>query len=584
MKREITVKLQLLPNMPGCYQMKDIKGNIIYVGKAKDLKKRVNQYFVGAHDFKTTKMVSHIDDFDYIITHTEKEALLLEINLIKKYTPRFNIMFMDDKSYPYLKLNRVDYPSLKIVRETKKDPKAKYFGPYPDVNSARLTMRILNEIYPLRKCRIMPKKVCLYYHLKQCLGPCEFKVEPHIQQTMIDEVTKFLNGDVQLVLKNLQEKLIEASEALAFEKAREYHELMLAINQTIAKQSMELTQLKNADVFNYYLDKDYISIQVLLIRQGKLLQKDLSLVPLYGDYQDEFSSYIMQYYQTHDYPKEILLPKEFKDTVLNDALENRVIYPIKGNKYQLILLAKENAKNHHEMKFETSNRQSEGIDEACKELNQLLKKDIVTIELFDNSNISGQDNVSAMVVFRSGMPQKSLYRHFKLVDRQDDYASMQEVLYRRYFRLLKEGLTFPDLIIVDGGKGQLNIAKSVLESLDLKIDVCGLVKDDKHSTASLMNSDYQLLQINKESQLFFLLTRMQDEVHRFAISYHQKLRTKRMKHSALDDINGVGALRKEKLMQHFKTFSKIKEASIEDLEKVVGKKVAQSIFITIHSE
>ena len=580
MNKPLALKLQSLPNKPGCYQMKDINNNIIYVGKAKDLKKRVNQYFVGAHDFKTTKLVSNIVDVDFIVTHTEKEALLLEINLIKKYSPRYNIMFMDDKSYPYLKLEKKSYPSLKVVRESKKDAKAKYFGPYPDVASARFTWQLLNQIFPLRKCRVLPKKVCLYYHMNQCLGPCEYTIDQTIQQQMIEDVTRFLNGDTSLVLNRLKERLNIFVDNLQFEKAQEINELIGAINKTVDKQNVDFSSIKNADVINYFLDKDYISITILQIKNQKLLHKTENLLPIYGNYQDEMISYIMQYYQLHDLPLEVILPTELSNEYLDELLNNRAVFPTKGVKNKLLTMAYDNAKINHQTRFENQLRIDSNLQAALLELDRLFNKNIKTIEIFDNSNISGSHNVSAMVVFEDGLPNKNKYRHFKLEDRQDDYASMYEVLYRRYLRLLKDDGEFPDLVLLDGGKGQISICKKVFEELDLNITIAGLVKDGKHQTTALLNVDGEKLPLNKESQLFFLLTRMQVEVHRFALSYHTKLRSKAMKKSILDDIEGVGPNRKTKLMKHFKSIKNIEKASFEELKDIVGEKVAKSILET----
>ncbi|MFI3284973.1 MAG: excinuclease ABC subunit UvrC, partial [Erysipelotrichaceae bacterium] len=500
---------------------------------------------------------------------------------IKKYTPRYNIIFMDDKTYPYLKLEKGKYPSLKIVRESKKDAKAKYFGPYPDVLSARFTQKVLNEIYPLRKCKKIPNKVCLYYHLNQCLGPCVYPIDDAVITKMQDGVIRFLNGETQDVLTFLNQQMEQYIETLAFEKAKEVHDRILAIQNTVSKQNVDFESLKNVDIFHYYLDKDYISIQGLFVRNGKLLYKTSSILPIYADAEEEVTSFLLQYYQTHDIASELILPNTLIDDGLEGLLESKISYPVRTSKrHKLLSMAYENAKIAHQERFENELRKNQNLDIAVNELNQIFKRTIERVELFDVSNISGQDNVSAMVVFDQGQPMKKYYRLFKLEDRQDDYASMYEVLYRRYFRLLKDKESLPSLLLVDGGKGHIQIAKQVMQALDLNIEIAGLVKNEQHKTTALLDQDLNPIALNKESQLFFLLTRMQDEVHRFALSYHTKLRSKRMQKSILDDVKGIGEVKKEKLFKHFKTISNIKKANREELAKIVGKKAADSILIT----
>ena len=584
MNREyLNAKLASLPLEPGCYLMKDASGKIIYVGKAKKLKSRVNQYFVGVHDYKTQKLVTLIADFDFIVTHTEKEALVLEINLIKKHRPRFNIMFMDDKSYPFLKLTNEDYPRLTMVREKKKDKKSNYFGPYPDAFAARRTLNLLNKVFPLRKCVKLPKKVCLYYHLGQCLGPCEFEIDPVIYQEVRDNAIKVLRGDTREILQAQKKLMTEASEKMEFEKAQSYLEMIEAIEHISSNQQVEFSNTVEQDVFAFYEDKGYLSIQVLLVRNGKLLERHASLNPLYGDAIDVFESYIMQYYESHDVPKEILLPKEIQLDALADTIVNRTTQPVKGKKKELLEIAFTNAQKHLEEKFLIHEKIETEQEIANEALSDIVGTTIQNIEVFDNSHTSGSFTVSGMVVFRNGKPSKNDYRMFRLHQENNDYESMKEVIYRRYFRLVKEKAEFPDLILVDGGLIQVNAAKEVLTSLQVNTPVYGLVKDQKHNTAGLMNEEGEVIEIDRNSSLFFFLTRVQDEVHRFALSYHQKLRGKAQTRSILDEVPGVGPKRKKLLMSKFGSFKKLKEATLEEIAQYVPLETAENIFQCIHA-
>lgn len=577
-------KLKTLPLEPGCYLMKDKNGAIIYVGKAKVLKNRVNSYFVGAHNYKTTKLVSNISDFDYIVTASEKEALLLEINLIKKHRPKYNIMFMDDKSYPYIKLSNEKYPTLKVVRDLKKDRNAKYFGPFPDATAAYNTMKLLNTLYPLRKCRTMPKKVCLYYHIGACLGPCEMEIDSEVYAKMKSDITRFLKGDVKQIKQELQKKMEDAVEEMAFEKAKEIRDLMISIDHIIDKQQIQTENNRDLDVFNYYADKGYLAIQGFFVRGGTLLEKELSLTPLYDDPQDSFISFIMQYYQTHPMADELVVPLEVETSSLNEIFDKKLVQPFKGYRQKLLDMAKNNAKNNLEQKFNVLDRVQENNDESLKQLAELLSVESVSrIEIVDNSHISGQFTVAGVVVFLDGVPSKNDYRLYKLHTQNSDVDSMKEVLYRRYFRMLNENGPFPDLLLLDGGLPQIHAAEEILNSLDLHLTICGLVKNDKHQTANLIDNKGEILPVPLDSPLFFMLTRMQDEVHRFAISYHRKLRSKAQTKSILDEIEGVGEVRKKKLLSHFKSFKKIQEASLEQLEEVVPKDVAANIYRTLHS-
>ncbi|MEO2188438.1 excinuclease ABC subunit UvrC [[Clostridium] innocuum] len=579
---KIEDKLKILPALPGCYLMKNKDGDIIYVGKAKKLKNRVRQYFVGAHDFKTTRLVSNIDDFEYIVTSSEKEALLLEINLIKKHTPPYNIMFMDDKSYPYLKLTKENAPVLKVVRNTK-DRKAYYFGPFPDSGAAWETAKLLNRIYPLRKCRRMPKKECLYYHMGQCLAPCIRDIDERVYADMVSGIQKFMRGDVRDMLDTLHREMEQASEELLFEKAQEKLSLIHAIEHVTAKQQIDFKDRKDRDVFGYYVDKGYISIQGFFLRGGKLLERTLSIEPLYENEADAFVSFILQYYANNPLPQEILIPKEYDITHLEEILDTRILQPLRGDKLKLVDMVLANAKNAHEQKFELVERKESRRYEGMEQLCNLLQKEIHRIELFDNSHISGTHNVSGMVVYRDGEPSKKDYRTFRLGEYISDLDSMKEVIYRRYFRLLKEGARFPDLLIVDGGYLQIEAAREIIEALDIPLTICGLVKDDNHRTSNLMDVNGNILPVKRDSSLFFLLTQMQDEVHRFAISYHRKLRGKAMTKSILDEVEGIGEVRKKEIWKHFKSLKRLKEATIEEIRQVVPEKVAQNIYNILHN-
>ena len=580
---KIQDKLAILPALPGCYLMKNLAGDIIYVGKAQKLKNRVRQYFVGAHDFKTTRLVANIDDFEYIVTGSEKEALLLEINLIKKHTPPYNIMFMDDKTYPYIKLTKEKAPILRVVRNTK-DRKAEYFGPFPDSGAAWETMKLLNQLYPLRKCRHLPKKACLYYHMGQCLAPCEQAIDEKVYADMANGIRKFLKGDVKEILTQLKADMQQASEELAFEKAQEKLNLIHAIEHVTAKQQIDFKDHKDRDVFGYYVDKGYISIQGFFVRGGKLLERELSIQPLYEQPQDAFISFILQYYTKNPLPQEILLPKEYEIEHLQEILsEAKILQPLRGDKLKLVEMVLANAKNAHQQKFELVERKESRREEAMQQLCQLLHQDIHRIELFDNSHISGAFNVSGMVVFKDGEPSRQDYRTYRLGEYVSDLDSMKEVVYRRYFRLLKEKGRFPDLLIVDGGYLQIEAAKEIIEALDVPVTLCGLVKNDNHRTANLMNAEGEILPVERDSSLFFLLTQMQDEVHRFAISYHRKLRGKAMTKSILDEVEGIGEVRKKEIWKHFKSLKRLKEADVDEIAQVVPRKVAQNIFNILHS-
>ena len=573
-------KLSLLPLQPGCYLMKDAHQNIIYVGKAKKLKNRVSSYFNGAHDYKTTKLVQEIVDFDYIVTKSEKEALLLEINLIKDYDPKYNIMFTDNSYYPYLMLTKEKYPRLEIVREVK-DKKNHYFGPFPDATAARDIYKLLNRLYPLRKCRHLPNKTCLYYSLNQCLGPCILPIEAHVYEKIAADITKFIKGDTKELLKELQEKMQLESEQLHFEKAMEYRDLIKHIQHVTAKQNVQFNDATDRDIIGYYVDKGYLSIQLFFMRQGKLLARDINLVPAYGEIEEDIIDFIFHYYQKNTYPKELLVPENLDTSMLEEMLECKIIKPMKGNKAQLVRMACDNAREVLQQKFDLMEKNEAATVGVMKQLGQLLGIETPhTIELFDNSNIQGAYAVAGMVCYKDGKPSKKDYRKFKIktVDGPDDYASMKEVIYRRYYRLMMENRPLPDMIIVDGGKGQIKSAKEVIDALGLPICICGLAKDDKHATALLLNDQGESIIIDRQSPLFFLLTRMQDEVHRYAISFHKQVRGKSLFASILDEVEGIGPKRRKALLKHFDSVKKMKEASIEELSEVLPKEVAKNLY------
>lgn len=574
-------KLKLLPDEPGCYLMKDKNGTIIYVGKAKNLKNRVKSYFMGAHNYKTTKLVSKIVDFEYIVTNSEKAALVLELNLIKKHRPYFNIKLKDGSTYPYLKLTNEKAPMLKVVRKVD-DRKAKYFGPFPDSKAAYQTLSLLNRLYPLRKCARLPKKVCLYYHMQQCLGPCVYDIDPGVYQKISEEIRRFLNGDTSTILTSLQADLERASENLQFEKAGHIHELIKSIESVTIKQQVQFNDLKDRDIFAYYEKDGYISIQGFFMRSGKILERTFVVEPLYEEANDALVSFIHQYYQNNLLPKEILLPTGIDLEDFSD-LECKVLIPQRGSKKKLVEMVINNAKKAHEQKFALANLQVENKQQALERLSEIVGVNVNTIEIFDNSHLQGDANVSGMVVYEYGESVKSRYRHYKLGKYVSDLHSMEEVIYRRYFKALQDN-NWPDLVIVDGGYEQIKAAKRVLDSFEASVPVYGLAKNQKHQTNNLVNSDGEIIVINKREPLFFFLTQMQDEVHRFALSFHHKQRAKGLTKSVLDEIEGVGPSRKAQLYKRFKSQKNIQAASIEELSEVVPIKVAQAIYQKLHED
>lgn len=591
MNEKIKNKLALLPDQPGCYLMKDKNGTIIYVGKAKILRNRVRSYFRGSHDTKTERLVSEIADFEYIVTESNIEALLLEINLIHKNDPKYNIMLKDDKSYPFIKITNEDYPRLVITRKVLKD-KALYFGPYPDVNAANETKRLLDRLFPLRKCQPSQKTPCLYYHLGQCLCPYAFDVDPQVYKVMVEDIKRFLSGGHPVIQETIQKKMETAAADLEFEKAAEYRDQIKAIETVMTRQKMTNADLVDRDVFGYSVDKGWMCVQVFFVRQGKLIERDVSIFPFYDDPADDFLTFIGQFYQENEHfiPKEVLIPDDIDRESVEALLATKVLQPQRGEKKKLVQLAGKNAEVALKEKFDLIVRKQDRTIGAVEKLGDAMNIPApVRIEAFDNSNIMGTDPVSAMVVFIDGRPAKKEYRKYKIktVTGPDDYASMREVIYRRYSRVLKEGLPFPDLIVIDGGKGQVDAAREVLENqLGLDIPIAGLAKNDKHKTSELLfGPNLDVVPLERNSQEFFLLQRIQDEVHRFAITFHRQLRSKNSFASRLDQIDGLGPKRKKNLLRQFKSLKNITDATIEELqESGLPKNVATNVYQHLHEE
>lgn len=577
-------KLELLPDSPGCYLHKNQYGTIIYVGKAKNLRNRVRSYFRGSHDTKTTALVSEIADFEFIVTESNIEALLLEINLIQENKPRYNIMLKDDKSYPFIKISNERHPRLMITRQVRKDG-GQYFGPYPDVGAANQTLKLLERLYPFRKCKLPENKYCLYYHLGQCLAHGEQMPSRKDYAQMATEVSQFLTGNDDKIVRQLQEKMQIAASNLEFEKAAEYRDLLQSISTLRTKQRVMAKDLQDRDVFGYYVEKGWMCVQVFFVRQGKLIERTVNLFPYYSEAEEDFLTYLGQFYrnQQHLIPKEVLIPQDIDDEAVKSLVDAKIVKPQRGEKKQLVQLATKNARVSLQQKFHLLEKNLEKTQGAIENIGQLLGiATPVRIEAFDNSNIMGTSPVSAMVVFENGVPNKNEYRKYKIktVEGPDDYASMREVLYRRYRRVQKEGLTPPDLIIIDGGQGQVKVAKEVIEEeLGMSIPIAGLQKNDKHQTHDLLyGNPLRLVSLSRNSQEFFLLQRIQDEVHRFAITFHRQVRSKNSFSSKLDGIEGLGPKRKQVLLKHFKSLTTIQKSSVQEIaEAGIPYKVAQNV-------
>ncbi len=591
MHEQLKEKLTILPDDPGCYLMKDRHGVIIYVGKAKILKNRVRSYFTGTHDEKTFRLMNEMVDFEYIVTSSNLEALILELHLIKKHEPKYNIRLKDDKTYPFLKVTNEAHPRLLIARQIKKD-KAKYFGPYPSGYAAMEMKKLLDRIYPLRKCDSIPSRACLYYHMHQCLGPCIQAVTEEQNKKTVEQVIRFLNGGHKEIRKELQGKMFEASDKLEFERATEYRDQIAHMDTIMEKQKMTLNNFADCDIFGFAVDKGWMCVQVFFVRLGRVIERDVSMFPLYENPDEHLLTFLGQFYgqSTHLKPKEIIVPENMDVNLASQLLEVQVFQPKRGKKKELVELANRNASVALVEKFHLIERDERRTVKAIEELGNVLQIPIPRrIEAFDNSNIQGVDPVSAMIVFIDGKPHKKEYRKYKIktVIGPDDYESMREVVRRRYTRVLKESLPPPDLIIVDGGKGHMTAVLDVLENeLGLDIPLAGLQKDDKHRTSELLIGTPPVAAVfERNSQAFYLLQRIQDEVHRFAITFHRQVHSKSTFQSVLDDIPGIGEKRKKDLLKYFGSLKKMKEATLEQLLSAnIPKPVAEKLFEKLQGE
>ncbi|MDG6155118.1 excinuclease ABC subunit UvrC [Lactococcus formosensis] len=590
MNNTIKAKLELLPDSPGCYLHKDKNGTVIYVGKAKNLKNRVPSYFHGSHNTKTELLVSEIEDLEWIVVESNIESLVLEINLIQRYKPKYNIMLKDDKYYPFIMITNEKYPRLMITRRVKKDG-AMYFGPYPDVKAANEVKRLLDRIFPFRKCGLHEKKVCFYYHIHQCLCPVVNHVDPQVYKDMAQEVKHFLTGDDKEIINELKTRMFAASEKMEFEQAAEYRDVINSIGTLRTKQRVMNHDLKDRDVFGYYVDKGWMCVQVFFVREGKMIQRDVNMFPYYNEAEEDFLTYVGQFYQEaeHMVPKEILVPSGIDVEAVEAVTQTKVLKPSRGEKKQLVAMATKNARTQLQLKFDLLEKDLIKTQGAIENLGKILNIPTpVRIESFDNSNIMGTSPVSAMVVFINGKPSKKDYRKYKIktVEGADDYASMREVITRRYSRAMREGTALPDLIAMDGGAGQVNAAKAILQEIGLDIPVAGMAKNDKHQTSELLFGDpLEVVPLSRQSQEFFLLQRIQDEVHRFAITFHRQVRGKNTFSSKLDGITGLGPKRKQKLMTTFKSLKAISEADVAQVaEAGVPYEVAERVKEVLEKE
>lgn len=575
-------KLKTIPHLPGSYQMRNINNTVIYVGKAKDLYKRVNSYFKGNVTGKTAKMVSEVVDFTYITTKTEQEAFILELNLIKEYDPKYNILLKDDKSYPYIEYISKPYPKLKVSRylSVKKRDKKLLFGPYPNAYAARKIVNLINRLYPLKKCEGMPKNVCLYYHIGECLGYCEKNVNALSKEKMEKDILEFLKGNDKILIDKIMEKINTFSNNLNFEAALELKKELDYIKVVLDKQRVELHDYVNRDVIGYDALDGIASVQILFIRNGKIVGGNNDKFYIMSDLEDEVNSYILKYYERHEVPKEILLEEKLNNEVISNILNTKVYVPLKGKKKNLVEMAHINARISLEQEVTIIKNDEKRSVLANDELRKLLNLKVLDrIDSFDNSNLFGSFAVSGMVVFKNGKPSKNEYRKYKVsVDKNDDYNTMREVIYRRYYRCMVEKLEMPDLILVDGGINQINACKSMLDELHLKIKVCGLRKDDHHRTNELIDGDtLQIIEIPRMSDVFHYLTRIQDEVHRYTINYHKQIRSKGSISSVLDNVDGIGSIRKKELIKKYGSIKKMNEASVLELSEIVPENVAKNL-------
>lgn len=583
--KDFKEKLSLVPELPGSYQMKNKDGVIIYVGKAKNLKRRLKSYFTRTVTGKTAMLVEDIDDFEYIVTSSELESLILEITLIKKYDPKYNILLKDDKTYPYIELTKEKYPRLKVVRNASRKTNHKLFGPYPNVAAARKTVLMLNRLYPLRKCEHLKKKECLYYHIHECLGYCVKEVDPKVIFEMTEEITRFLNGNNKEIVEKIKSEMDKASEKLNFERALELKNMLDDINVTLTKQKIDLKNNYNLDLFAFAKEENYLSITVFFIRDGLLFGRSHDLLSSFGEVSEDLLRYIINFYEKNLKPKEILVPDEVDSNLLSEYLKVKVNTPKRGDLKKLLDLASCNANILLKEEIEKEKRDDDLKRKALKELSSLLGKDISVMESFDNSHLFGTYYVGAMVVFQDFVPLKNRWRKYKIKSEvKDDLGAMKEVIYRRYFKAIMENDYLPDLIVMDGGETQVTVAKEVLKSLNLSIKIIGLKKDNHHKTSVIIDEDNNILNVSKDSPLFIYLAKIQEEVHRFAITYHRNLRSQGLFASYLDMVEGIGEVRKKELLKKYGSLKKIKEASLTSLEEILPKDVAENLYNVLRKE
>ena len=582
MKERIMTCISNLKHLPGVYLIHDKDDKIIYIGKAKDLYKRVSQYFLRPQVGKVAKMAFEAEYFETIITNNEKEALILEMNLIQTHYPKFNILLKDGSHYPYIGLKKTGYPYLQIKRNTK-DKNYDYFGPYPRSTSAYETIDLLNKVFPIRKCQNIPNTACLYYHLGQCLAPCINDISKEREDEIRENIKSFMRGNNASVRNEIEKKMLDASDNLDFERAKEYKSVLDSIDHINTPQLMETNDKKDRDIFAFAVREGYLSLAVLLFRKGTLLDKKTYIVEQFGNNEEQVADLILQFYQNVPLPQEIIINNETVVDFLCDLMDPNIYSVSKGKLHDLVSTAKQNADNALDEYFLSAKLDTDKLA-LLEELGNIVNiKTPLRIELFDNSHLQGSSPVGAAVVFINGEPAKKLYRkyHIEHDEARDDLKSMEEVVYRRYSRMKEEGKEMPDLILVDGGLNQINAASRALEKAEVSINLFGLVKNNKHQTAGLMDKEGNIYDIENKN-IFFLLTRMQDEVHRFAITFHQSLRNKSMKTSILDDIKGLGAKRKELLNKAYPDISLLKEATIEELSQLLPRDVAEALFNKLH--
>ena len=573
-------KLALLPSKPGCYIHKDKNGNVIYVGKAKNLKKRVSSYFNKIHTGKTKALVDNINDFEYIVTNSEIESFILEINLIKKYSPKYNILLKDDKTYPYIELTNEKYPRVKIIRtKTRKKTKSKLFGPFPNVVSARKTVDLINRIYPLRKCNTLKKDLCLYYHINECLGYCKYNISKEQIDLMIKEITEVLNGNYKEITKKLEEEMFKESENLNYEKALELKKMIEDVKTTISKQIVVSNVKYNFDVFGYYVKDNYLSIETLFIREGIIIGRVHKIFDITDEINDVYLRYITNFYEKYELPKEIIIQDENAISLLSTYLNTKVNCPKKGDIKHILDMAINNAEIYLNENLEIVKKDLKIKKEVLEKLKSLLNlTSLKRIDLFDNSHLFGTYYVGCMVVYEDLEPNKNLYRKYKIsLDVKDDLSAMKEVIYRRYYRMLLDKEVYPDLIIIDGGSLQVKAVVEVLNSLGLSIKVIGLKKDDKHKTNIIVDDNLNEISIKQDNHLFLYLTKMQDEVHRFAISFHRDLKSKGSLESVLSNVSGLGDKRRTALLKEYGSLKKIEEASIDELKNIIPEEIAKNL-------